>query len=627
MFSSRRLITAFALIQTFGLPCSALAEEIEKAAMTLEEVAALAAQGRHQGNQRPKWRTDETAEQYARRMAWWTEARFGMFIHWGVYAMLAGQYQGKDMGGVGEWIMLDAEIPIAEYQAIGRQFNPVKYDPERIVLLAKEAGMKYLVITAKHHDGFCLWESDVHDWGVKSTVWGKDLLQPLAAACKKHGLRFGLYFSHNHDWSTPGGDNADRNWDPIQTSKTFDDYYYNVAIPQAKELLTRFEDLDVFWFDLGYGDHLTPEHEKVMLDLLYKHRPNIILNDRLNPGLGKFTGDFQTHEGNFPGGSLAGAWETCMTMDGSWGFIKNVQPHHQKEALDLVKQLSTVVSRGGNYLLNIGPMGDGAVHPRQSEPLKEVGAWMRQHGEAIYGCSVSPVRTGSWGVSTGKDTESGHTVYLHILNWPESGQILVPNGGSQIQSVRWLGSDSIPNVTPAAGEAFLIDVGSEPIHPLGSVIKLDMAGEIPPLKRTVLDHADFTTEIPATYGQFTDDTGDAEIYLENPSRHWLFEIRKWNSPDEALTFPAVDTAVDKEYDVILLFRSRPEWAGNTYVFNIGEHTFEGKVEAPDEKGEVWGQFSGVRLKPGTHDISIQPKNLVEGANNLMDLQKIFIRPR
>ncbi len=614
-------------INTFfhGIAVAALMGAAGAQGVTLDEAAAIAAQGREEVAKRPNWRTDETPELHDQRMEWWREARFGMFIHWGVYAMLAGEYKGEDQKGVGEWIMLNAKIPVEEYKAMGRQFNPTNYNPEDIVLLAKEAGMKYLVITAKHHDGFCLWDSKATDWDVASTKWGRDLLQPLSAACKKHGIKFGLYFSHNHDWSTPGGDNGGRNWDPIQTSKSFDEYYYNVAVPQVEELMKSFPDLSVFWFDLGYGGHLTPAHEKVMLDLVRKYHPQCILNDRLDVTSGLFSGDFETHEGNFPGGVQAGDWETCMTMDGSWGYIKNVEPWRIKDTPALVKQLGTIVSRGGNYLLNIGPRGDGSVDPRQSGPLKGVGEWMKVNSDAIYGCGISPIGSGGWGVVTGKELGNGRRkAYLHIQQWPSSGSILVPNGRKNVKVVRWLDDQSKIKVKAVGQDAFLINVGDTPRNDCVSVIELDLLGEVTPLDHSLIDTADYKTTLPITIGELG---GDMKINFENK---WSYELTNWNEKGEKVSFPSFEVVQPGKMRLTLKYGSKAAWAGNTCTVMLGKHTFDVTVknEYGDEpKKYMYADLGTIDLEPGSYTLSLEAKSLVNGADNLMNLNEVLLQPR
>src|SRR6187549_1503727 len=371
------------------------------------------------------------------RMAWWREARFGMFIHWGVYAVPAGIYKGQKINRIGEWIMNRGKIPVAEYQQFAKEFNPVKYDPEAWVKMAKDAGMKYIVITSKHHDGFALFDSKASKWDmVDATPYGKDLLKPLAEACRKYGVKLGFYYSHAQDWNNPGGAAARKvasegwanpdsakidayteansgHWDPEQTKKTMAQYIDDVAVPQVKELLTNYGDVAVLWWDTPTG--MTDEYAEKLKALL-KLQPQIITNDRLKRP--NYPGDYKTPEQRIPNLSeLDGKdWETCMTMNETWGFKSYA--NNWKSTETLVRNLIDIASKGGNYLLNVGPKPDGTFPKESVQALKEMGDWMKVNSEAIYATKASPLEPLSWGRCTKKTTRNGTTLYLTVFDWP-----------------------------------------------------------------------------------------------------------------------------------------------------------------------------------------------------------------
>jgi alpha-L-fucosidase len=298
------------------------------------------------------------------RMQWWRDARFGMFIHWGVYAVPAGTYNGQKIERIGEWIMNRGKIPVAEYQVYASQFNPVLYNPDAWVKAAKEAGMKYIVITAKHHDGFALFNSKASTWDIAdATPYKKDLLKPLADACRKYGIKLGFYYSHAQDWNNPGGAVARRpasegwanpdsaridaytaahsgHWDPAQETKTMSQYIDEIAVPQVKELLTNYGDVAVLWWDTPTG--MTDEYAE-KLNALLKLQPNIISNDRLKRP--NFPGDYKTPEQRIPKLSeLDGKdWETCMTMNETWGYKSYA--HDWKSVQTLVRNLLTLLRK------------------------------------------------------------------------------------------------------------------------------------------------------------------------------------------------------------------------------------------------------------------------------------------
>ncbi len=366
-------------------------------------------------------------------MGWWREARFGMFIHWGVYSVPAGTYKGKKIPWIGEWIMRRAEIPVAEYREYAKEFNPVKYDADAWVRLAKEAGMKYIVITSKHHDGFALYDSKVTDWDVvDATPYGKDLLRPLEQACKKHGMRLGFYYSQDQDWTHPGGSKhgykeGQPGWDKAHDGD-FDEYLEKIAAAQAKEILSGY-DIDVLWWDTPRW--MTKERAEKFLPLL-DLRPGIVWNNRLCRGI---KGCFSTPEQRIPDTGLDYDWETCMTMNGTWGY-KSFD-HDWKSSDTLIRNLVDIASKGGNFLLNVGPTAEGLIPEPSVKRLKEIGRWMKVNGESIYGTTASPFARPKWG----RYTKKPGVLYAHVFQWPRIGTLEIPLTDANIKSVRLLTTD------------------------------------------------------------------------------------------------------------------------------------------------------------------------------------------
>jgi alpha-L-fucosidase len=421
------------------------------------------------------------------RMEWWHDAKFGMFIHWGVYAVPAGVYDGKPVEFLGEWIMRQAQIPVSTYKSYAKQFNPTKYDPAAWADLAKQAGMKYVVITSKHHDGFALYDSAVTDWDIAdASPYGKDVLTPLAEAVRGRGLKFGLYYSQAQDWNHPGGAKAGYEegdgWDEAHKGD-YDAYLKKIAIPQTGEILARFKP-DVLWWDTPVW--MTPERAKPLHELLAAY-PNIITNDRLGGG---YSGDTKTPEQYIPATPLPGNWETCMTLNDTWGFKST--DHNWKTPETLIRNLVDIVSKGGNYLLNVGPTAEGEISPESIELLQAVGKWMAVNDTAIYGTTPIACRAPRWG----RLTQKGNQVFVLVFDWPADGKLSVPINAA-VEDCRLLAEPSRKFNTTAHENGLDIQLSGTAPDKICSVIVLDVAGNVEGIIPRVPQAVDGTLELSA----------------------------------------------------------------------------------------------------------------------------------
>jgi alpha-L-fucosidase len=414
---------------------------------------------------------NETPEQRDARLQWFREARFGLFIHWGVYAVPAGFWQGRPTSA--EWIMNKGKIPVADYKAFAKDFTAAKYDPQAWAQLAQDAGVKYVVITAKHHDGFTLFDSAYSDWNaVKASGAKRDLLQPLADAVRGHGLRFGAYYSQSQDWVNLGGGKGNTPpWDEVQKQGSFDDYLAHIALPQVRELLEKFHP-DILWWDTEY--QMTPERARPFFDLATSY-PNLLINSRLGGGV---LGDFRTSEQRIPASAMLGrALEVNMTINNSWGYRSD--DLNWKSAQQLIRNLSDITSKDGNYLLNVGPTAEGVIPEPEVERLRAIGRWLKVNGDAIYATRGSVyAKALPWGRTTQKvHAGDGTTLYLHVWDWPADGKILLPDIQQMPRSGRLLAGD-VTVTAQTTAEGLVVNLPGPAPDPDVSVVALEFAGPV-----------------------------------------------------------------------------------------------------------------------------------------------------
>jgi len=413
--------------------------------------------------QTPFAASPETKAERDARMAWWREARFGMFIHWGLYAVPAGEYKGQRSKEIGEWIMSWANIPRADYEHFADQFNPVKFDAATWVATAKNAGMKYIVITSKHHDGFAIYDSKVSDYDiVDRTPYKKDPVAALAAETKKAGLKFAFYYSIM-DWhhpsqyvNEPGKDRTAGNG-KNQILPDQKPVYLAYMKAQLKELVDKY-DPAVLWFDGEWTDWWTEEDGQDLYAYVRGLKPSIIINNRVGKGRKgmeglnrddrEYAGDFGTPEQQIPANGIPGVdWESCMTLNDTWGFKS--YDENWKSTETLVRNLIDIASKGGNYLLNVGPTPQGEIPAASVERLAGMGKWTAVNGESIYGTSASPF---SAQLPFGRATKKGNRLYVQVFDWPANGTLTLPSWGGTPKKAWLVASKSdVPVKTSADG--------------------------------------------------------------------------------------------------------------------------------------------------------------------------------
>lgn len=576
------------------------------------------------GGAQPGASTHETPAQRDARMNWWREARFGMFIHWGLYSIPAGEWKGQEVPGIGEWIMNSAQIPVAEYEPLTKQFNPVKFNADEWVSIAKRAGMKYIVITSKHHDGFCLWDSKLTDYDVMdATPFKRDILRELYDAAQKQGMTMCFYHSIM-DWHHP--DYLPRRpWDPRPDVKADFPKYVEHLRGQVSELLTNFPKTGILWFDGEWENTWTHEQGQPLYDLCRKLAPGVIVNNRVDKGRGGmagmsddgFAGDYGTPEQEIPSTGLPGVdWESCMTMNDTWGFKKS--DHNWKSSSTLIRMLIETSSKGGNFLLNVGPTSEGVIPPESVERLATVGGWLAANGEAIYGTHAGPFKKLPWGRATAKPEGANTALYLCVYDWPSDGVLRVPGLLNKALSASVLGGGE--SMARHDGDDVVIKVGNHPRNPYATVVKLVVEGQPKIVEVAIRSGSDGTLSAMAADAEVVGHTARFEGEPKSAIGWWMDakDSVKWN----------IELAKGGKFAVETESACAPGNGGSYRVLFSRDGKDVASIEANVMPTKSWEDFStqvigAATLDAGKYELRVVPVKVEQA---LMNLRRVTVRP-
>jgi alpha-L-fucosidase len=480
----------------------------------------------------------------AQRGQLFADGNYAMFIHWGLYSQLGNLVDGKTYYGIGEWIMNKqmANIPVAQYQELAREFNPVKFDAKAIARLARDAGMKYIIITSKHHDGFAMYHSKANAFNVvDATPFKRDPMKDLANACKEVGIGFGFYYSHNQDWTFPGGGNGPAT-DAQGNRASFEDYFQRKCLPQVREITSQYGPIEIVWFDTP--GNMPKKYVEELVAVVRENQPNALVSGRAGHGLG----DYQTlGDMEVPVENVEGLWETVDTTNDSWAYAW--YDENWKTPREILRRLIACVARGGTYMLNIGPRGDGSVPEHAVDSLRRSGEWIRLYPQVVYGTDASPWKHAlPWGDVTVKD----NTLFLSVFEWPAEGELYLPGLKTGIRSARLLrGSKSVAIEHKRMQGWTRLTLPLRAPDKLVSVIELTLEGS-PEVDPAFAIDPCIETEIKANFASVRGATQETRKWMEKFGE-WkhVVQVTDWQ-PDGAATWE-VDVLNAGSYQVDLTY--------------------------------------------------------------------------
>lgn len=566
-------------------------------------------------------------KKHDKRMQWWRDARFGMFIHWGVYSLPGGEWKGKKVGGYAEHLMRKEKIPRREYLELAHQFNPVSFHAEQWVLQAKEAGMKYFIITAKHHDGFAMYDSKVSDFDIiEQTPFKRDPMAELAAACKKHGMRFGFYYSHAFDWEHPDAPGNDWEYDNPGGDKLLhggarwydahpellpkaQQYVTEKSIPQIKELINKYHP-DILWFDTP---HKLPLSENIrILQAIRETDPSVVVNGRLARSAAISFGDYKNTADRptefYP---VEGDWEAIPTTNESYGYSQYDSSH--KPVAFFIQLMAKAASRNGNLLMNIGPKGDGTFDTRDVTILKGIGDWMDKNYESVGGAGASGMVWQNWGVTTRK----GNKLYLHVFEWPANGILHVGYLPAMVKKAYLLVDAAKKPLTIKQVNALThstIQLPAKAVDTANTVVVLELGGHVKN------DNMPFVApNIPLSRLLAFDAIRSGQGLQYGDGKAGRYYVEGWKSPEQYLRWQ-FRTVEATQYKLVIKYLAGKE-AGGRYSLDFLPDKKEYQVRNSPMEGEViTEELNTITLRAGVHDLEFRPVTV--SGKELMKLLEI-----
>ena len=557
------------------------------------------------------WGGNVEIKQSGNRGRFFADGNYCMFIHWGLYSGIANKWNGKTYYGNAEWIMSPymANIPLDEYKDVAKEFNPIEFNAKEVAQLAKDAGMKYIIITSKHHDGFAMYHSEANKFNiVDATPYGRDPMKELSDACRELGLGFGFYYSHNQDWTYPGGAGGPQ-VDHEGNKKTFDDYFNEKCLPQVEEITKNYGEIELVWFDTP-GD-MPQKYSQHLVDVVHRNQPSALVSGRVGYELGDYRtlGDMEA-----PLENIEGLWEGINVTNDSWGYAW--YDNNWKTPKQILTMLITTVARGGTFMLNIGPDGSGRIPAPARQSLLSAGKWIARYPQVIYGAGASPWKHAlPWGDAT----VQGNKIFLAVYDWPVNGELWLPGLQTQIEEINLVSGDKNQKLAFTRNADWTnIKIPNNSPDDFVSIIEVSLKGEAKVDNIMAVDPV-AGLHIPALFAKTVNCSVGYREWMEKFGE-WkhAYNVKEWTQGSIASWDVNIKDEGIYNIDLTYMGQGRMIWEVSTDEgYTIQNQQNSSNIYARYPIG--WIKFD----KPGKHTISVK---LLEGNTENTGLTAISVTP-
>lgn len=570
-----------------------------------------------------QWGSNSTQTSVPDHARWFADEKYSLFIHWGLNSVLGGEWKGNTHYGIGEWIMHEkmADISVEDYRALAKDFNPTSFDASSYAKVAKASGVRCVIFTAKHHEGFAMFDSKASEFSIaQASPLGRDIFGELAEACHKEGLRVGFYYSHYKDWIEPDGGSSRCN-QPEGFEPDFDRYFDGKVIPQVTELLSNYGFISVVWFDTPGG--MEEKYSKRLMQLIHEIQPECLVNSRVGNGYGHYStlGDMELPTKT----QDKGLYECIDTTNNSWAYAKHDSVW--KSPSTIAHNLIRTISRGVSFMINIGPDGEGCIPSPAVESLTRVGNWISLNEEAVYGTQASPFLPFDWGDCTVK----GNRLYLHVFDWPKSGQLRLPGLQKNILSAEVLGKGTKISYVQE-GNCITFDIPFQAPDPMISVIKLSLDGDPKAQSQDLSLDGAYSTNLLSEYAKLSGPVLKIVRWMETFGEWKKAEVlEQWFENDNSQATWSLQVLKAGRYTVEVEYACEPRAMGSEWELCLGRYVVRFcSLPSGKQEGDCRMRFLNISCgvldidQPGPHEIVLRPR--ANSSKGDIMVRQVTLRP-